>query len=81
MPLYLNPDALVWCDPEPNFTFSKCIDEVRRLDTDDELWKKKLATPLLHGNHVPSWLQFEPLARKILRIWGFMPVEPSAESA
>lgn len=69
---YINVDAIVWCQPEANMTFSKCIAEVRELDTNDALYKKKLSTPLLKGNVIPSWLRFEPIAAQMLKSWGAM---------
>jgi hypothetical protein len=36
-----------------NLTFAKCLEEVRAVDSSDELYMKKLSAPLLKGNVRP----------------------------
>ena len=53
-----------------DLTFVSCLEEIKRLDS-DELYMKKLSTPLLKGNVIPPWLTFEHLAKQIIQVWDF----------
>jgi len=63
----VNVEAFVWCRPrEP---WSKCMDQIRELDKNDELYMQKLRTPILKDNRIPDWMNYTVLALKLARLW------------
>ncbi|GAB0491025.1 hypothetical protein MMPV_002268 [Pyropia vietnamensis] len=67
---YFNADAVVMCEEGPNGDFAACVDEVRRLDTDDEAYLAKLRQPLLKGNVVPEWMKWPPYTNQLRQVLG-----------
>ncbi len=66
LPVFLCVCSFARCKPDPGL----CLEEIKRLDS-DELYMKKLSTPLLKGNVIPPWLTFEHLAKQIIQVWDF----------
>jgi hypothetical protein len=63
----VNAEAFVWCrEHEP---WSKCIEQIKALDQDDELYLRMLSAPILKDNRIPSWMSYKVLAQKLMRIW------------
>lgn len=62
---YFNAAAVVVCEEGPAGDFAACVDEVRRLDTDDEAYLAKLREPLFKGNVVPKWMTWPPYAKQL----------------
>jgi len=64
--MYVNKQAIVHCRPNENGSFQECIEEIRELDLNDDLYVKKLQEPLFIENVIPDWMRFDVLAEKIL---------------
>jgi len=64
----VNTEAFVWC--RPNEPWSKCIDQIRLLDQDDERYMHMLSQPILKGNVIPPWMNYTVLALRLAGLWG-----------
>jgi len=64
----VNTEAFIWCRPaEP---WSRCLEQVKEVDTNDELYLRMLRAPILKGNVIPDWMNYGVLASKLDCLWG-----------